>query len=187
MTKKKVGIIALIIIIISAVVMVFAYGIKNKQVVVSEDDKMKIVVTSFPQYDFARAVAGDKANIQMLIKPGVETHSYEPTPDDIQKIQNADLFIYTGGENDEWVEGILDSIDTSSLKTLKLEDCVDLIESNIPSTHSSFSPPVYINKSAFCIFCISSGVGSYECVSTPGFISICIFALSPATALAKSY
>ena len=48
MTKKKVGIIALIIIIISAVVMVFAYGIKNKQVVVSEDDKMKIVVTSFP-------------------------------------------------------------------------------------------------------------------------------------------
>ena len=128
MTKKKVGIIALIIIIISAVVMVFAYGIKNKQVVVSEDDKMKIVVTSFPQYDFARAVAGDKANIQMLIKPGVETHSYEPTPDDIQKIQNADLFIYTGGENDEWVEGILDSIDTSSLKTLKLEDCVDLIE-----------------------------------------------------------
>ena len=100
MTKKKVGIIALIIIIISAVVMVFAYGIKNKQVVVSEDDKMKIVVTSFPQYDFARAVAGDKANIQMLIKPGVETHSYEPTPDDIQKIQNADLFIYTGGEND---------------------------------------------------------------------------------------
>ena len=128
MSKKKVGIIALIIIIISAVVMVFAYGIKNKQVVVSEDDKMKIVVTSFPQYDFARAVAGDKANIQMLIKPGVETHSYEPTPDDIQKIQNADLFIYTGGENDEWVEGILDSIDTSSLKTLKLEDCVDLIE-----------------------------------------------------------
>ena len=118
MTKKKVGIIALIIIIISAVVMVFAYGIKNKQV----------VVTSFPQYDFARAVAGDKANIQMLIKPGVETHSYEPTPDDIQKIQNADLFIYTGGENDEWVEGILDSIDTSSLQTLKLEDCVDLIE-----------------------------------------------------------
>ena len=93
MTKKKVGIIALIIIIISAVVMDFAYGIKNKQVVVSEDDKMKIVVTSFPQYDFARAVAGDKANIQMLIKPGVETHSYEPTPDDIQKIQNADLFI----------------------------------------------------------------------------------------------
>ena len=71
MSKKKVGIIALIIIIISAVVMVFAYGIKNKQVVVSEDDKMKIVVTSFPQYDFARAVAGDKANIQMLIKPGV--------------------------------------------------------------------------------------------------------------------
>ena len=75
MTKKKIGIIALIIIIISAVVMVFAYGIKNKQVVVSEDDKMKIVVTSFPQYDFARAVAGAKAKKQKLKKPADETQT----------------------------------------------------------------------------------------------------------------
>lgn len=128
MNKKKTGIIALIIIIISAVTMIFTYGIKNKQVVIQEINKKRIVVTSFPQYDFSRAVAGDKVDIQMLIKPGVETHSYEPTPDDIQKIQNADLFIYTGGENDEWVEGILDSIDTSNLQTLKLEECVNLIE-----------------------------------------------------------
>lgn len=128
MNKKKIGIIALIIVIISAVTMIFTYGIKNKQVVIQEINKKRIVVTSFPQYDFARAVAGDKVDIQMLIKPGVETHSYEPTPDDIQKIQNADLFIYTGGENDEWVEGILDSISTSNLQTLKLEECVNLIE-----------------------------------------------------------
>ncbi|MDO5010938.1 MAG: metal ABC transporter substrate-binding protein [Intestinibacter bartlettii] len=128
MNKKKIGIIALIIVILSSVTMVFANGIKNKQVVEKNDDKLQIVVTSFPQYDFARAVAGDNADIEMLIKPGVETHSYEPTPDDIQKIQNADLFIYNGGENDEWVDGILDSIDMSKTQTLKLEDCVTLIE-----------------------------------------------------------
>ena len=128
MNKKKIGIIALIIVILSSITMVFANGIKNKQVVEKNDDKLQIVVTSFPQYDFARAVAGDNADIEMLIKPGVETHSYEPTPDDIQKIQNADLFIYNGGENDEWVDGILDSIDMSKTETLKLEDCVTLIE-----------------------------------------------------------
>lgn len=128
MNKKKIGIVILIIVIISVVTMIFMNGIENKNVVIQEGNKKRIVVTSFPQYDFARAVAGDKADIQMLINPGVETHSYEPTPNDIQKIQNADLFIYTGGENDEWVEGILDSIDTSNLKTLKLEDCVTLIE-----------------------------------------------------------
>ena len=128
MNKKKIGIIALIIVMLSGVMMIFANGIKNKQVVEKHDGKLQIVVTSFPQYDFARAVAGDNPDIQMLIKPGVETHSYEPTPDDIRKIQNSDLFIYNGGENDKWVDGILDSIDMSKTKTLKLEDCVNLIE-----------------------------------------------------------
>lgn len=128
MNKKKIGIIALIIVMLSGVMMIFANGIKNKQVVEKHDGKLQIVVTSFPQYDFARAVAGDNADIQMLIKPGVETHSYEPTPDDIRKIQNSDLFIYNGGGNDKWVDGILDSIDMSKTKTLKLEDCVNLIE-----------------------------------------------------------
>ena len=128
MNKKKIGIIALIFVIVSGVTMIFANGIKNKQVVQKHDGKLQIVVTSFPQYDFARAVAGNNADIEMLIKPGVETHSYEPTPDDIQKIQNSDLFIYNGGENDEWVNGILDSLDMSKTRTLKLEDCVNLIE-----------------------------------------------------------
>ena len=56
-----------------------------------------------------------------------ETHSYEPTPQDILKIQNCDLFIYVGGENDEWVEDILDSIDTEHIRLLRLIDCVDTV------------------------------------------------------------
>ena len=141
MNKKKIGIVALIIVILFAVCAVFANGIKNKEVVLNDDGNLQIVVTSFPQYDFARAVVKDSADITMLIKPGVETHSYEPTPEDIQKIQNADLFIYTGGENDEWVDGILDSIDTDKTKIIRLEDCVNLIEEDetvgleVVSTH----------------------------------------------------
>ena len=128
MNKKKIGIVILIVAILFAVGAIFENGIKNKQATINQDNKLQIVVTSFPQYDFARAVAKDEADISMLIKPGVESHSYEPTPEDIQKIENADLFIYTGGENDEWVEGMLDSLDTSKTKLVKLEDCVTLIE-----------------------------------------------------------
>ena len=64
----------------------------------------------------------------MLLKPGEETHSYEPTPQDIIAIQNCDLFIYVGGENDAWVEDILESMPDNGRKTLKLTDCVDTVE-----------------------------------------------------------
>lgn len=71
------------------------------------EEKVNVVTTIFPQYDFVRQIAGDNVEVSMLLKPGEETHSYEPTPQDILKIQNCDLFIYVGGENDEWVEDIL--------------------------------------------------------------------------------
>lgn len=93
----------------------------------TDTDKISIVATIFPQYDFARQVACDHAEITMLLSPGAESHSYEPTPQDIIKIQNCDLFIYVGGENDTWVSSIVDSMD-KPIKTLKLMDCVDVVE-----------------------------------------------------------
>ena len=81
------------------------------------EEKVNVVTTIFPQYDFVRQIAGDNVEVSMLLKPGEETHSYEPTPQDILKIQNCDLFIYVGGENDEWVEDILDSIETHETLT----------------------------------------------------------------------
>lgn len=85
----------------------------------------KVVTTIFAPYDFARQIAGDKMEISMLLKPGMESHSYEPTPQDIIQIENCDVFVYVGGENDEWVEDILDSIKNPSMKTVKLLDCVE--------------------------------------------------------------
>ena len=76
-----------------------------------------MVTTIFPQYDFVRQIAGGRADLKMLLKPGEESHSYEPTPQDIIAIQNCDLFIYVGGENDEWVEDILSSMDTGRMAT----------------------------------------------------------------------
>lgn len=93
-----------------------------------EKEKISVVATIFPQYDFVRQIAGENVELKMLLKPGEETHSYEPTPQDIIAIQNSDLFIYVGGENDAWVEDILESMPDNGRKTLKLVDCVDTVE-----------------------------------------------------------
>jgi zinc transport system substrate-binding protein len=93
--------------------------------------KISVVTTIFPCYDFARVVAEDGAEIAMLLRPGSESHSFEPTPQDIIKIQNCDMFVYVGGESDEWVKGILESIDTSKMKVVTLMDCVEVVELEI--------------------------------------------------------
>ena len=91
-------------------------------------EKLKIVATNFPAYDFARAVTKGEADVTMLVKPGSETHSYEPSPQDIITIQNADLFLYVGGDSDAWVDGILDSINKEDSSIFKLMDVVELME-----------------------------------------------------------
>ena len=93
---------------------------------------IRIVTTIFPLYDFARAVCGNgstpiSADVTMLLAPGMETHSYEPTPQDIIRIQDCDLFLYIGGESDEWVEEILSSMDRP-VHALRLMEYVDLLE-----------------------------------------------------------
>lgn len=94
----------------------------------ANDGKVKVVATIFPQYDFARQIGGDAADVKMLLAPGAEAHSFEPSPDDIKNIQNCDLFVYVGGENDDWVEGILESMGSDAPETLRLVDCVDVVE-----------------------------------------------------------
>lgn len=91
-------------------------------------DKLRIVTTIFPQYDFARQITGGKAELTMLLQPGVESHGYEPSPKDIIKIQQSDLFIYVGGESDKWVYEVLSSLDTENMCIIKLMDCVNTLE-----------------------------------------------------------
>ena len=89
---------------------------------------IRIVSTIFPSYDFARQItAGTDANITLLLQPGEEVHSFDPTSQDIIRIQNCDLFLYVGGENDAWVENVLSGLD-KSVHTFKMMDCVTLYE-----------------------------------------------------------
>lgn len=95
---------------------------------ISSEGKISVVATIFPPYDFTRQIGGENINVTMLLKPGIESHSYDPTPQDIIKIQNCDLFIYVGGESDEWVKDILNSNDKKPKKVIALMDCVDVVE-----------------------------------------------------------
>ncbi|GHT91916.1 high-affinity zinc uptake system binding-protein ZnuA [Spirochaetia bacterium] len=101
------------------------------------DGKITITVTIFPPYDFVRAITGgrqafaDKVHLSMLLLPASESHSFEPTPKDIITIQNSDIFIYVGGESDEWVNRILESMDTRNMTIIALMDTVDVVEEEI--------------------------------------------------------
>ena len=97
-----------------------------------EQKKYSVVSTSFPGYDFARAVTKNtNISAKMLVKPGAETHTYEPTPQDIIDIKNADMFIYVGGDSDTWVEKILKDVDTKKTHVVKLVDLVSTVEEEI--------------------------------------------------------
>lgn len=93
---------------------------------------LNIVTTIFPPYDFVREVAGDRpVNLSMLLPPGSESHSYEPTPKDIITIQDCDIFIYNGGASDSWVDGILDSMSTDGIIILSMMNLVDVVEEKV--------------------------------------------------------
>lgn len=96
----------------------------------TENNKIGVVATSFPSYDLARAIAGSGTNVdvKMLLKPGAESHHFEPTPQDIIAVKKSRLFIYNGGDSDSWVEKILKEIDPAKTKVVKLTDLVELKE-----------------------------------------------------------
>jgi zinc transport system substrate-binding protein len=77
--------------------------------------RLKVVTTLFPLYDFARQVGKERSDVSLLLPPGVEPHSFEPKPGDVLKLESADLFIYTGRQMEPWAETILQSVSTKQL------------------------------------------------------------------------
>lgn len=126
MNKKiKLLIRSLCAMLLASVLLPLCVGCRQSE---SDSGRLNIVATIFPQYDFARAIAGDNADIKMLLSPGAETHSYEPTPRDIKAIEACDIFIYVGGESDSWIDGILEAIDTDDIRIIALMDIVEPLE-----------------------------------------------------------
>lgn len=91
----------------------------------------QIVTTNFIGYDLARAITGGSSNIKMLLKPGTDAHNYEPTPQDIMDIEKANLFIYVGGESDQWVEELLQDNAINDEHTLRLMQLIAPLQEKI--------------------------------------------------------
>lgn len=77
-----------------------------------DSEKLQVVTTLFPQYDFVRQVGGDKVEVTMLLQPGIEAHSYDPTPSDLVKMNQSDLIIYMGPYMETWAEDVFASLET---------------------------------------------------------------------------
>ena len=89
----------------------------------AKNDKLKVVTTIFPQYDWTREIMGDKASsaqLTLLVGNGVDLHSYQPSIQDIAKISTADIFIYVGGESDGWVKDALKNAANKNMKVINL-------------------------------------------------------------------
>ena len=93
----------------------------------SAEKKLSVVCTIFPQYDWAREILGSKADnidLTLLMDSGVDLHNYQPSVDDIVKISTCDLFIYVGGESDEWVDAVLTEASNPNMIVINLLDAL---------------------------------------------------------------
>ncbi|HEL2684777.1 TPA: zinc ABC transporter substrate-binding protein AdcA [Streptococcus suis] len=88
----------------------------------SEDGKLNIVTTFYPVYEFTKQVAGDEANVDLLVKAGTEVHGYEPSAKDIARIQEADAFVYENENMETWVHDVEGSIDTEKVNVISATD-----------------------------------------------------------------
>ena len=94
----------------------------------NDPDKITIVATLFPQYDFARQIAGDKANVELILPPGVDSHTFDPSPSDIITIHNADVFLYTGSNMETWASNIIESL-PDSVQVTNVSQGISLLKS----------------------------------------------------------
>ena len=123
--KKILLSIIVLIIIIGIGFAIVAGGNKKKS-----NAKYKVLASNFASYDFLRAIIGDNKDVELefLLGPGKDAHSYDPTAQDLIKIQDSDLFVYVGGEMEKWSDKVMDSIDTTEIEVICMADFVETME-----------------------------------------------------------
>lgn len=123
--KYIVAIISFIILIIIMTIIVMCFKTES---VVKNEEKLQIVATLFPQYDFAKQIVKDKADVKLLLNSGVETHNYEPTGKDmITILSGSDMFLYTGTNLEPWTEKIVQNLESTNCKIVNVSDGIELI------------------------------------------------------------
>lgn len=114
-------------IVITMVMTLFGCEKKETETLENSDEKLSVITTLFPYYDFVKQIAGDKVNVSMIVPAGMDTHSFEPTPADMITIQKADVFIYNGGDMESWVSQVLDASENKEQVTDVMMDHVKIV------------------------------------------------------------
>ena len=111
MKKKIAALASFLILIIIMFLLVLAF---KPESTIKDESKIQIVATLFPQYDFAKQIVGDKAEVRLLVGSGVETHNFEPTAKDmVTMLDSTDMFLYTGTFLEPWTEDIIGTLKDS--------------------------------------------------------------------------
>ncbi len=100
------------------VCLAFLCSCHKKEAAKPEKKKLTVVTTLFPLYDFVRAVGGERVDVALLMPPGVEPHSFEPKPEDIVKVNRADLFVFTNAYMEPWAKSFIDSLPAGKATTI---------------------------------------------------------------------
>jgi len=108
---------------------------ENKRVDTEKVGKLRVITTLFPLYDFTRSIGGDKVDVVLLLPPGMESHSFEPKPDDIVRINKADLFVYTNRFMEPWSSDIIAGLDTGKTMVVDASRGARLLKSGRSDTH----------------------------------------------------
>lgn len=93
----------------------------------AEDGRLQVVCSLFPYYDFVREIGGAYVSPRLLVAAGREAHSFEPTPMDVIRVSRADVFVYNGGEGEQWVDEILSSAGENIPAVLRMMDYADTL------------------------------------------------------------
>ena len=113
-----------------------------------DDGKLTITVSLFPHYDFARQIVGDKAEVTLLLPPGTESHTFDPSTVDIYNITNSDIFIYTGKNMEAWAERVISSLSSNGPIIVDASSGIELLHSS-HSGHDdhehSLDPHIWLN------------------------------------------
>ena len=132
----------------------------------SEGEPLRVVATDFPCYDLARQVLGSDASLTLLIRPGMDTHTYEPTPADAKAVYEADVLIYIGGTSDAWVEDML--ADVPDVMAVRMMDSVQPIEeAHAEHGHEDISYDEHIWTSPVNMRAMLSSVEEALCAADP--------------------
>lgn len=133
MKIKKIILSILLAIIIMFLIAIMGHERPNNTSNKTDSTKIQVVVSNFASYDFMRAIIGETEEIQLhfLLGPGKESHSYEPTSQDLIKMQRADLFVYIGEDLEPWTEKVVELLDKSNTKVICLSENIELSEEKL--------------------------------------------------------